>query len=437
MNQHGFVNYMEEISGYLRTLSSVPNVPFFPNPIRTNLLNIVRGIIKDYPKGRVSLLSDSYGLYIRFRPQNDNNRKMVFISHLDHPGIVFSSKRIGYPLGNLISNGNRELIDLKDYCIRLYSPRGDFLGNSSAELNGGRFKLQGKWSIPNNTVGIWDIPDLIINNENIYMRSCDNLVSASILLTIVSSIVKSSIDCDVSFVFTWVEEIMQLSMVNIATAKMIPTTKFDSSTVFINLDVSEAVHDQKVTFPYTRRKISPTLFVQLSDGDIHFSVPSKNALNLSEILLKNASEKSQIPIHIGEFRGKSDAFPLALYTKYSNIVSLLIPCENTHNINNLGNISPEVVKTQHVKDAFSLIWSVVKSHGRLPNTILSSAIPNQFYQNENVELKKYKAKWKSTSYVNRVRLRREFFFPNNFLDFTLLLYGKFQSIMNSLLTNFL
>lgn len=424
-----------DVYSILESIGKIPNPPFLTSGIKRFMLDYFSKIGDTSKNYSVQFEHDRLGLYLRIKKgESQSLRKLVFIAHLDHPAFIFNNKGKGKAAGDTVFGGDKELLFNYEHPIRLYSPNGNFIDKAQVrQLKKNIFSLSGTQKVSTNTIGIWDLPDFRITDGVIEMRSCDNYISVALLLSVASSIVQNySIDCDVTFVFPYVEEILQLSMVGISIAKKVPTTIFDDNTIFIGVDVSPLrLKDSDRHFLQKLEIETPDLFkgplIQVADTGLVFGNSSQEKDNLAEFSLFQSAKGT---IHQYTIcNGRSDLTPLSIFTNYPNVAGLLIPCWNVHNIDPNGMLSCEKVNSSDVLSAWQILTNLVSQSNTSEATFssLSNRLKNVGFTAHH-ELENMRKQWRKAYQVNSVRLANNFFFPSNINNVIALIKGKLDSI---------
>lgn len=424
-----------DIYSILENIGKIPNPPFLTSGIKDFMLGYFSKIENTNKNCDIQFKHDRLGLYLRIkRGETQSPHKLVFIAHLDHPAFIFNNEGKGKAIGDTVFGGDKELLFNYANPIRLYSPNGDFIGKDQVhQVNRNNFSLSGAQKVSTNTIGIWDLPDFQMTDDIIEMRSCDNYISVALLLSVASSIIQNySMDCDVTFVFPYVEEILQLSMVGISIAKKVPTTTFDDDTIFIGVDVSPLrLKNSDRHFLQKLEIETPDVFkgplIQVADTGLVFGNPFQEKYNLAELSLLQSAKGM---IHQYTIcNGRSDLTPLSIFTNYPNIAGLLIPCWNVHNIDPNGMLSCEKVNSRDVLYAWQILVNLVSQSNA--SEVTFSSLSNRLKKigfSSHQEIETMRKQWRKAYKVNSVRLANNFFFPSNIKNTIALIKGKLESI---------
>lgn len=430
-------NDLEKLIKIFEKLSAVSNAPFFTHSISEILLSELRSFSNNIPIHYVcEVEKDSLGTYCRLRKGVPLN-KLVFVAHVDHPAIVLDSNGFGNMIGDVSSNISHELRKPAKYPVRVFSAAGDYLTSTELDYSKeGTFllsdkKLVRKYNLKN-AVAVWDLPGIMHNETEIRMRSCDNLVSVGVMFSVLNKVVDIDLDCDLTIVFPYVEEVLQLSMVGIALNQKVPTTQFDEDTVFIGVDVSPLNLSplrvdwlKKTDLPAPSVNNGP--LVQITDTELAFGEGSPKNVNFAEEFLLSflSGQKYQHTI----CDGRSDMTPLTLYTNFGHIAGLMIPCRNVHNIDDNGGLASEIVQIDDVLTAVDIL-SLAVNASNFPirqKKGISGEIKRMGYTNVS-KMDLMTKQWRSVYEMNVVRLIRSFFFARNLGDFFVLALAKLKSL---------
>lgn len=390
----------------------VPNVPFLPQ--------FTSKFIKYYlEKENVEYYENAYTIIINSQPTKDQNtetKKMVFMAHMDHPGIVIKDKENGIMMGLNEPKELAQFIDQNPIQIIVYSPNGDFLGKARiTKFNNDskqRVKIKSDFDIPKNSYGHFDAPRFSEDNTKIYGYNADDGIMISILLNTVFKKLESKYD--IYFVFNKHEEVFQISSWNLARWNSLDIEEDD---IIINLECLKTVSVNPDKYPVIGYENGPVL--QLSNKGCLFGYKNPGP-NFSELLVKKTAEKYSLPIQVGLINDSCDSRPFTQFGITSNICTITIPNKYKHDGADDGNIRPEEIYKKDVEYVEELLEKIVMSD---PNNVLNlntDSLSEKVKQNDDLtdeNLMKYKKKINERlDIAYKDIVKRGYFYPEKFID---------------------
>lgn len=400
-------NTLENI---IRDLYAIPNAPFSPYA-RSKYIK------RQIEEAGLSVEDNQY--YIRGRDlKKDGLRKIIFISHLDHPGFIFKNNREGYAFGSLY------LDRIKEYApISVYDQGGEYLGDAKITKVFGRdesrVNINADFHIPINSQGLWNVGEARIENSIVYGRSHDNDIATSILIYCMRNIKRE--DFDISFVFTKSEEVLQQSAYNIAKNNSL---NINTSDIIINLE-SMNVYPTTDKDEYSNLKSENGVVLNISEANVIYGSNSIHESNVAESIINNISKKFSLKIQQGLAGGSSDARVFSMFNLTPNIVTLNIPNRFKHNFD--GNrIVAEQIYTKDINTLTTLVQKIVGIEelnlNRSTNDI-SLKVKSEFIDFKSQVASYYLRLNERLDISNRGKMKRGYFFPINIYDrFTDLFY---------------
>jgi hypothetical protein len=408
----------ERLKEIVMDLDEIPNAPF-SIALRSKY---VRGFIE-----KAGLKVEETPYYITGKSKEfSNKKKIVFISHLDHPGFVFKDNKKGVAFGTLYLD---KLKNLKP--IRVYSPKGSYLGLAKLVKVYGRNKnrilIEADFHIPKNSQGFWDLQRVVFKNEKIYARSHDNDIVTAVLLSQIRNLKRK--DYDILFLFTKHEEVLQHSSFNIACNNSLNVSSTD---IIINLE-SMKVYSTTGNSIYSNLNYESGLVLNISEKTSIYSQNDNGKRNLAESLINNVCENLNFQIQRGLAGGTTDARTFGKLGLTSNIVTLNVPNKYKHNFD--GNkVALEEVYISDVQDLSQIIQMIV---GKEPLSVkenpkdISSKVVREFpeYKDDLAEFYLKINERLNLSYRDVVK--RGYYYPERIKDYVadifwgLLSYIKF------------
>jgi len=299
-------------------------------------------------KGLTNILETPYTIIAKTGSENSAQRILIS-THLDHPGFVFKNSKEAIALGTLYF----EKINLnKIPSLAVYDKEGKFICKTKIVKVSGKDKEQifvkDNPLIKKNYFGLWDLPHSYFTKESFFGRSNDNDLPTAILLNNITTIKNSKYQY--VFIFTKNEEIVQLGSYNLAKAN---TLKIKPSDILINLESMKVL-------PIGKKPQSldyeSGLVLNISERGIIYSKKD----NLAESIINNICDKNGIRIQNGLAGGSTDAWPFAKYSQTRNIVTLNIPNEYKHNVNN-QKVTLEKASINYINDMDKLLGEILHS----------------------------------------------------------------------------
>jgi hypothetical protein len=282
--------------------------------------------------------------------ESRNGKRILFFSHLDHPGFIFKNNREGIALGTLY------LDKIKKYApISVYSPSGEYLGDVELEKASGLgnrdVEISSDFDIPKNSQGLWNTGNTKFADTKILGRSHDNDIVTCLMLNSIEEV--SEGEYGIHFVFTKHEEVLQQSSYNISRNNSLNISEDD---IVINLE------SMKV-YPITKEREYSNL--NYDDGPI-LNISEKSCLyntkgrNLAESMINNISEKKDVKIQRGLAGGTSDARHIVEFGLTDNVVTLNIPNRYKHNTDG-KSIRPEEALIKDVLSVSEILKNILRS----------------------------------------------------------------------------
>ena len=123
--------------------------------------------------------------------EGTNARRIMFFSHLDHPGFIFKNSREGIAMGTLYLDRVNEYAP-----ISVYSPSGKYLGDVELKkafgLGNRDVEISSGFDIPKNSQGLWKTGKTVFTDTKILGRSHDNDIVTCLILNSIEDIVEEN-----------------------------------------------------------------------------------------------------------------------------------------------------------------------------------------------------------------------------------------------------
>ena len=325
------------------------------------LVKFTSKFIKHYlDNNNIQYTETPYSIIVNFKPEDKkagNDRKMILMAHLDHPGIVIKNKNVGILMGLNEPKELAMLIDKNPVSIIVYNPKGKFLGKAKIKKfvsdNKQRVDIESDFSIPRNSFGQFDVTRFSEDSDKLYAYNADDGIMVNIMLS--SILRKPKVTFDTYFVFNKHEEVLQVSAWNLAKKNSLEIGERD---LIINLEClkTESVNPSK--YPVIDYENGPVL--QLSNKGCLFGYKNSGK-NLAELLTAGIAEKYNLPIQVGLINDSCDSRPFSQLGISPNICTITIPNKYKHDGADDGNIRPEEIYKKDVECVIELLEKILIS----------------------------------------------------------------------------
>ncbi len=412
---------LESTINFAKRLSHHPNAPYLHDKLTSSIIQelSLMGIEKmiegdSYSRGAYG--SDDYCLYVHFR-RGDAKTRMIFDSHIDHPGFVLNGKGSGIALGSIGYKRIESLVAENPIELQIFNKEGDYLSiGNLVEFNFKRkpiAKIESESPIPQNSHGIWNINGFSVDSENIYMYAADNMIATFLMLALIERIALNPDefpDIDAIFIFSFVEEVFELSASAVARKRSTPFGDIDEDCSIIILECMQCVpmpsqrtnvssmntgkdnlrdfrledddrsynpaaweiNAKSPTFHELYRELElpmPSydsgILIKLNDTDCVYGYQFHDQPNMAESLLLYAADYAGIDYQHTISSGACNATAYSIFPTTSNIVTLNIPNPYKHNLYSDGSIAPEQIKIADLESAIKttlILFELANSH---------------------------------------------------------------------------
>lgn len=462
------MNSIIEIADYF---SKIPTSPFLYGSMEKELVNYIktRGAkcfkdSNDFSDGIYDV--DEYCLYLKI--VRGNPKETFFIdSHLDHPGFVLNDKGIGIAFGSLGFDRFQTLLKDSEVNIDIFSNKGDFLSTrkiAQFEFNGKPLiKLENTAGIPNNSHGIWNLPDFYEDDFHIYMPTADNMIATTVMLSLIDYILmdrNTFKDINVTFIFSFLEEVFEVSATSVAMNKSTPfgpinpndnivvlesmqSVPLPSPSEYINDDISRQnlkklrLEDDEIYYSpelrkerYSQKGVNGIyselginlpnhesgIVIKVNDTDCVYGFSFPEMENKAELLALHAAENENIPIQHTVTGGACNGTAFSLFPVSSNVITLNIPNPYKHNIGSNGEIVLEKIKKQDIFDAINLLSSMLLNPNKEYHPLELSKVLKKFkkLQTPKNVVRQIQIERANVAWSAKGRLKRKIYFPQTF-----------------------
>lgn len=461
---------IDRVLYYARELSSIPNAPYLYGP----MLRRIKSLLEKWGIDPIDIAvdknggmywEDEYALYVHFK-RGKAAFPLLIDSHLDHPAFVFNSRKNGFGFGSLGFERIRKTLSENNLInLRIFNPMGDFVGLANlTKMDGFKAYIDASFKVADNSHGLWDVPDFELHNENLLMHSADNMIATDVMLALIEQIVEKPNDfanIDVTFSFTFLEEIFEASAAGIAMRNLLPIGPISQDWVVIVLESMEPVplaikpissgsgslknfrlsdDDYAVDFRfkeqgllsnvsglYTKYKLplpnsQDGIVIKINDRDCVYGYEYIDHSNLAENSLLTIADTLKIPYQHTLFGGACNGTAFSIFKTTSHIATLSIPNPLKHNIGINGEIVPESVKISDVEAAVDMMAKLLMTADRPINTnherSLALTLKSTELNPSKDVARKLRAERGSIAWGAKWRLMRQGYFSTNSLEKT-------------------
>lgn len=412
----------------LQEIAVIPDTPFLYKPAQ----EWVKKTISSKKIRNLSLAEDGFALYVRVKRGNPT-KKIIVVSHLDHPGIVFADGNYGLPLGSIRydKSGNYDikqiLLQLRKGLtpVKVYKPNGQF--QQTTIIKGVSIKngipivsVNATKPVSPNSFGIWDTPIFQNRGGIIRMRNADNNAATVIAIKLLlESNHLNNINLEV--VFTYLEEVVQISSTAIAkrgSTLFGPITKDD---LVINLDPMEIEIGQTEKAIIRRLHLEEPnyndgIIIKANDRNLIYGL-FFNEVNLAESILRQGVSKLKFPHQNSITCNSTDAKSFSLFPLTPHIATIAIPCRYKHNQGPKGQFVAEEIYKRDLNNTLRLLKWLLTQKYFLPDTTSQSQNLKQLNYGlsikEAIKLRKEQTK---AIIAARPRLRKGIYFGRNIIE---------------------
>jgi putative aminopeptidase FrvX len=260
------------------------------------------------------------------------------------------------------------------------------------------------------------------------MRSADNHSVTAVALVLAKWLSESQPEADVSFIFTKLEEVKQVSATLIARRNGTPFGNFDQCTHIIVLEAPSVgqTEGSKNIFD-TRPSYDAGLIIRISDNDLIYVIDRQP--NLAESLALHAADSSQISYQHAPLISNCNATAYTLFGQCPNVISLAVPCRNKHNFDPEGQFVLEMVSITDLSDLLNILQSLVIS-AQKPIDLHPARIidPDRRHRgNHTKQLRNKRKDWLRTALAAEPKLRAERLFPESLVERTRFIYTSVRA----------
>ncbi|HRI05738.1 MAG TPA: hypothetical protein PLV59_02220 [Candidatus Dojkabacteria bacterium] len=401
----------------LKSLHNIPNAPFSIKGRSEYLKKFIQDMELEYEE-------TEYYIKVNLNSVKKDSPKIIFVSHLDHPGFVFKNSRFAKAFGSLY------LHKITKYSpISVFNPQGKYLGDVKLKKVLGNdeswIEVESEFEIPKNSQGLWNVGDVEVKAGKVFARSHDNDVATSILLSNLKPTNRD--DFGIVYLFTKHEEVLQQSAYHIAKYN---TLGINSQDIVINTEAMKVSPISEVPeFSEISYADGPVLNISEASG-----LYTTGSRNLGESLINNISISQNLKLQRGLAGGSSDARVFSLFKLTPNVITLNIPNKYKHNVD--GNfVRCEEVYLEDIEVINRIVNCIVDSKElsisstqvdishRIPEGIVKDS--KGLFKNLNDRL----------DIANRSIVKRGYYFPSSVSEYMVDTFLKIVSFASFYLTS--
>ncbi len=332
---------------FLSDLATVPNVPFLPKP-RINYLTEL------FSRHKITYTQNAYSIIVESN-STPGASKLVFMTHLDHPGIALRTATRGKFFGSagFVTIGTERLHEfLKDKPapLAIFDTEGNFAGKGKlvGVSTDARQDVQIETSVEvkPNYMAQWEMPWYEEKADHVYVYSADNDVPTAAMLSLILNPQHSS-DWHIVYVFNFFEEAHQISSYQLAKQNMLGLTAKD---FVVNLECKEIFIGE--------REIVNGVVLQLGESGCVYGYKFTEP-NLAELAFETIAAEQKIKLITGITKGSCDARSFSNFKLTPNIVTLAVPNKFKHNTGENNEIVQEKIAKQDITDLEQLMRAIV------------------------------------------------------------------------------
>jgi len=389
---------------------------------------------------------------------------------LDHPAFVLDGNGQGIAFGSVGFERIKNLLKRGSLDLRVFAPSGEFLTlGQLTDLNEFIVSVQTEEKIPPNSHGIWDVTDFEIVGDEVRMYSADNMIVTDVMLALIERIASNPEEfpnLDVTFVFTFLEEVFEVSASALSMNRRTPFgDRIDERWIVIVLESMECIpllamerhfgesnlrnlrvnednrtvalrvesfSSQQFHPLYTQMDLplpssSKGVMLKINDMDCVYGYEFVDSPNLAENLVLSVVEDLDVRFQHTLYGGACNATAYSIFKTTANIVTLSVPNPYKHNILSDGSVGYESVRLEDIDTVAKILIKVLKTCEMAPPQSHQDSL-NEYLKTTTLVppqaiAKKLRAERGTIAWSFRWRLRKGRYFGVNLLE-TALFYFR-------------
>ncbi len=346
----------------LKEIDTIPNVPFLWRAPAEFVVQRLReiGVVDK------QIAQDEKAVYVRIR-RGQPVHQCVVDTHLDHSGIILHNREQGLVLGSL---GSHRLNNWTP--VQVFDVSGQSLGRAHIKQRRGRkVDVKASSAIGANSHAIVETGELVVEGGMVKMRTADNQAASVVAIELIKEVLHTPHEypnVDLQVVFTFVEEMHQVSATLVAHDMCTPLGALSSDSLIIVLEAAEmksAANKALADFKSPNYGGGP--LIRVNDSEFVFGQAFPNEGNRAEDLLLHARDE------LGEFGfqhtvagGSTDAKSFSLEGVSPHIACLVVPTKYKHNWGPGGEFRCEEFKYQDLNVTLRLLKKSLQFREKVP-----------------------------------------------------------------------
>jgi putative aminopeptidase FrvX len=326
MAEVSFAQVTAELGDILAMLAAQPAAAFFETGVAR--------VATDWLRQRgVAIERDAYGNLLAQAGGNDGP-PLVLVAHMDHPGAHLVGRDRARLMGGVAATALAGAV-----AVRVVGPRGERRGRL-VDFDAAKrtFRYEGESPGRGPAFAVWDLPDLLRDNERWTMRAADDLMGVTAILWLLSQVARRRTGRPVIGALTRAEEVGLFGATLLAQSQRLP-----ADALVISLEASREL-------PGARIGEGPV--VRVGDRTSAFS-PSAEAL-LSAAAARLAKRQPEFRYQRQLMSGgtcEATAFTAFGY----ETGALAVPLGNYHNVDPDGLLAAEYVSPRDLTNLALLL----------------------------------------------------------------------------------
>lgn len=330
---------------FLFELDGIANAPHYTAGVTKKLISYLKKF-----QG-IQIVEDELAVFVKLG--NQNLSPVIIDTHLDHPGFVVGADNFVHSLGSFLNSKMINQINFSEQIpANFYTSGGllltkGYIFDNKTEGNQikSRYFAENFPKLPTNTQ-VFPVLNTGKKGEYLHLRSADNLATVSVCLALIENLHKST-DCNLTFIFSKLEEIYQFSATGIAKKQMTPFEKIYPHTPVIVLEVA----------PVMTKNQNENGDLAIASSENIFETLNPNSGLLSS--LKKVCKTNNINLHFVSIHSHGNSISYRLVAKNTETICLAAGNFNRHNIDEDGNLAPEIVGVKSLLQMTKVVKDLV------------------------------------------------------------------------------
>ena len=337
---------LDSLTSEIISLDKLGNSPYFTK-------GLVKKLFDYFTEEQYQVIEDEFALYVKVG--NQNLPPIIVDTHLDHPGFVIAEDNTVHSLGSFLNSKMINQINFPEKLpVGFYAPGGQhitsgFLYKMSTSQNQitAFYQTTNNVTLPANTQ-VMPIFETGINNDKLSLRSIDNLATVLVCLKLLDKL-QNTKELNLTFIFTKLEEIYQLSATGIAKRSSTPFEKINSHTPIIVLEVAPVLTNDQAK----KGDLALASFENI------FNTLSPDSKTVS--LLRKVCDESKIKLHYTKLHSHGNSISYRLVAGNAETICLHVGSFNRHNIDEKGNFVSEFVYLKSLSNLEKVTYNLLKN----------------------------------------------------------------------------